>query len=572
MPKIMTRALHILLSLFFLLIVCYVVSPSLNPFHSAMFDMHDMTQVGRIESFVLSLRSGQIPPRLAPEYSYNLGFPVFNFYAPTAYWITSFMMLLGASSVVALKLSFLLTVLLAYASMWYLLSRWFSQTSSIVGALTYVTSTYFATEIMIRGNLAESWFLALFPLGIGLLVEQSLAPRRVIRLCTPIVLALLFMTHNMLGLFAILISVGFACCLAEKKRNAIAIGLALCLSAVFFIPAFAEGSLVQASTVAKEYSYAEHFLCPWQIWTAKDWGFGGSLPGCDADSMSFKLGKIQLILAVFGIFLFGLGLTRRKKQESSVLALCWVAVWMIGALFLTLEISKPLWDLFSPVMALFQFPWRFLVFGMFGVAVFAGYFFQSIPGVFRGILFLPIVLLLVIPARKYFIKPAINYEEYEQKYASTDYRQRYLAYNMREYIARDVDYAYWNTLNPATHPDVMPPFEYTQPIETSQAYVVRKDTLFEKEVVVSGQGEVRLNIHAFPYWKIQINGNTFSPTHVDRLARPIVSVKPLDVISIRYEQTEIEKFADFLAVFALLLIGFGAGDGRSRNQVGNDIH
>ncbi len=84
------------------------------------FDYHDSTQPARIREFTFNLKSGQIPPRIASGFSFNLGYPVFNYYAPTAYWITSGINLLGIDPINSLKISFLITVVIAFLGMYLL--------------------------------------------------------------------------------------------------------------------------------------------------------------------------------------------------------------------------------------------------------------------------------------------------------------------------------------------------------------------------------------------------------------------------------------------------------------------
>ena len=91
--------------------ILFTLSKLLNPLDPRMFNFHDDTQAARIQQMALSIKSLHIPPRLAPEFSHNLGFPVFNFYAPTAYWITTGLHLVGFSIPMALKLSFFLTII-----------------------------------------------------------------------------------------------------------------------------------------------------------------------------------------------------------------------------------------------------------------------------------------------------------------------------------------------------------------------------------------------------------------------------------------------------------------------------
>jgi uncharacterized membrane protein YfhO len=96
----------------------------LNPFEQKMFEFHDDTQAGRIQEFTLNLKHGQIPPRMAPNFSKGLTYPVFNFYAPFSYWLSSLLNLTFFSSVVlAMKASFLLALILSFILIWLFLSE-----------------------------------------------------------------------------------------------------------------------------------------------------------------------------------------------------------------------------------------------------------------------------------------------------------------------------------------------------------------------------------------------------------------------------------------------------------------
>jgi hypothetical protein len=75
------KRFFLILSLAF--VIFFLGNKALNPLNGKMFNYHDDTQAARIQQFVLNLKSLKIPPRIAPTFSNRLGFPVFNFYAPT---------------------------------------------------------------------------------------------------------------------------------------------------------------------------------------------------------------------------------------------------------------------------------------------------------------------------------------------------------------------------------------------------------------------------------------------------------------------------------------------------------
>ncbi|MFH1827262.1 MAG: hypothetical protein ABH812_02375 [bacterium] len=543
----------ILLSVCFILLL-YITFPSLNPLDNRMFNFHDITQAGRINEFVLNLSSGKIPPRLAPEFSFNQGFPLFNFYAPFAYWIAALIYFLGVSVIGSLKLSFFLAFVLSFFTMLWFLRKLFDFIPSLLGATLYVTSTYFATEIMIRGNLAEVWYLALLPLVFSLLITNSKIPTRRNFFLTTIILFFTFTVHNIFSLLSVLIFIGFALLLPNKKSNILAIMLSLLLGSYFLLPALTETSFTQIKSLIKSYSYQDHFLCAWQLWKSNGWNFGSSLPGCGGDQLSFKLGKLNLILGLLGLlFLFFRMFIYKHKNTIQKISL-FIGFLFVFSLFLTLSYSNPIWDLFSPVMALFQFPWRFLIFGMVGVAFFGAYFFHFIKIPFKNILMIIIIIVSFVTARKYLIKPMYSYAEYNTKYNSNSTLTQELAFMMPEYISANTNYGYWSSFDPALPSSKSINFNYSLPVETKQKIIVEKNSHFEKRVSVLNHGKVIVNVQYFPFWKIYINNKQANIEKFDKLGRPILQVDKPSTILIRYEQTPIEKTGNSMTIFGFLLL------------------
>jgi len=155
-----------------LLVLIFTIGKNLLPSNKA-FDYHDSTLPARVKEFTLNLKSGQIPPRIAPNFSFNLGYPVFNYYAPTAYRITSGINLLGFDPINSIKISFLITIIIAFLGMYLLANELVSYPAGIIAGTLLASSPWMATQIFIRGDLAEAWFIALFPLTMYLLKKNS---------------------------------------------------------------------------------------------------------------------------------------------------------------------------------------------------------------------------------------------------------------------------------------------------------------------------------------------------------------------------------------------------------------
>lgn len=551
-PILDARLTHLLTFPLMIALIYFFLGQALNPFDQQMFNFHDETQAGRIHDFALNIENGIIPPRIAPNFSFNLGLPVFNFYSPTAYWISSLIHMSGIDIITSLKLSFLLTILLSYVTMYVFLKRFFAFYPSLLGGIIYSSSIYFAIEIFIRGNLAEAWFLVLFPLGLYMLIANSYSHSRFTFAFSAVIISLLFTTHNVLSPLSFALFVVTLFLLPNKKRSLLVIFSSILLASYFLIPAILEVPWTKATEIAKQFDYKDHFLCLRQIWNSP-WNFGGSLAGCEADLMSFKLGKIHITLGLLGIVAFLYDFLFRKKRNLLFLGILFLT---IGSIFMTTYYSQFVWRIFESILSLFQFPWRFLVFGMFGAAFFSAYLFETIKIPFKYFLVLLIGIVCLYTGTKYFTKPLMTYEEYYQGYLSPIYLHQFVAYNIREYVPHGIDYQYWHYLNPLEVNRQLLDFDYKLPIESKAEYTVVKNNAFEKEVSIYEPTTVVLNIHYFPFWEIQINNTVAIPTEFDRLYRPVIRLTEQSNITIRYKETTVETISNTitLTTFIILMI------------------
>jgi hypothetical protein len=92
------------------------------------------------------------------------------------------------------------------------------------------------------------------------------------------------------------------------KGVAIAILSTFGLTSWFILPVFFERGFVQVDSIATMTNYRDHFVTLAQLWSSP-WGYGGSTKGVAGDSMSFMIGKGQLVLSAIGV----LALVQLKK-------------------------------------------------------------------------------------------------------------------------------------------------------------------------------------------------------------------------------------------------------------------
>ncbi len=439
-----------------LMVLAVTVGRNLNPFALDFFSYHDVTQSSRIEQFTKELTQLHIPPQIAPDYAFGNGYPVFTFYAPTAYWITSMMHLIGFEISQAIKLSFLLSILTAFGGMYTLASRVsHDKVLRLVPAFLYAASPWIASEIFVRGNLAEIWFIALLPWGVWGLQQKNRA------LINSLVLAGLFTSHNALSLIAIIFCFIVAIVQTHRKAALQVFFIALVLSVYFWIPVVFGLSGTYAQDIAQKTDFSDHFLCVSQLWTSNNgWGYGGSAPGCDRDGISFMIGKFTIIFAFAVVFLFISTLLYQvfsrkqilKRERRRDIDLTSIVIVLLGllSLFLTLKVSQPVWEGVS-LMKSFQFPWRFVAFILFAASYISVYIFNYVrlPLYITRSMVLVICAVILILNAKFFVGQLIAAEKVYSLY-STEFVWGKAAYAIPEYLPRTIDLSLWNSLRMKT--------------------------------------------------------------------------------------------------------------------------
>lgn len=522
-------------------------------FSGDVFGYHDITQAGRVSEFVTNLRSLQLPPRIAPSFSFGMGYPIFNHYAPFAYWVTGLMTLIGVSTPLALKLSFFMAVVVAGVSMYFFLNEYFHEYSALVGGVLYASSPYIALEIFVRGNLAELWFLSLLPLVLFLShkVVSSSSNRWFIALAFSF--SFLMTAHNALsiigGAFVLLYGLLF-----HNKKVVYALGVGGLLSAYFLVPAVLELASTHATSIATQTSYIDHFVCPRQLWNSP-LGYGGSTAGC-SDGMSFQVGKVLLSVGVVGILLYIFRHLRYVVKHTSmrienrhVITLCGLT---LITLFLSLGMSQPIWEALDSFLELFQFPWRFLGFFVFGLSFFAAYAVNHTRYIkYMWVLVAAVALTAILLGAQFFIPnpdKTWSNEDFMNEFVSKDYLRNEIVYRVPEYVPTSVDIDAWlNTQgNDVTNEPLI--------VQDGELFTTITESPFSFEVGTSSRSFL-INKHYAPYWNIHLNGEKRIPTDFDELGRPIMTTDAeKTIVKVTYTQTSLQWLANMLTLVGVALL------------------
>ncbi len=369
--------------------------------------MHDSTHISRVYLLEKTLSAGQIPAIWASDITDGAGYPLFHFYAPLAYYLALAAKLFTGSYFVGLKFVLLLSTMLGMSGMYLLVRKW-GRAAGIVSSISYAVLPYAAVNLYVRGAFAEYLAMGLLPWVFYVWIDLSTKRKQVI---AAFITALFLLSHNLIPLItAPLLLIWIIINKPQDlKRWIIPTVATLTLSVFYLLPLLFERSFVMADTVARTTNYALHYVSPSQLWNST-WGYGGSGVGLE-DGMSFKIGKVQLILAVLASLLI---IARKKyKQLFFVLA-------AIFAYFMSTEYSSILWSSVG-VLSIVQFPWRFLVLGGFFASVLAGYAVTLLPTkVLQSLLGTSFVILLLIFNLKYFV-PQTTFVSNPDDFTSQNY-------------------------------------------------------------------------------------------------------------------------------------------------------
>lgn len=326
--------------------------------------MHDDLQAFRIHQMNECFKDFQIPCRWVPDMGYQYGYPQYNFYPPSVYYLGEFFHILGFQFIDSVKIVFALGFIISALTMYLFLRDYLSQWSGLIGSLLYTYIPYKAVNVYVRGALNEFWSLAFYPLlfwsSWKIIKEGGKKNLAFFAIAT----FLLLITHNLMTLIFLPVFgvwVILQVILEKKYRPVINLFqggfLGLGLAAFFTLPVILEKPYAHLETLIGGYfDYRQHFVSLNQLFLSNNWGYGSSVWGL-GDGMSLSAGTIQAIAASITLALAVISFRRFKKLSIIVFALVFIELLV---LFMVHQKSSPIWTALESVLIFLQFPWRFL--------------------------------------------------------------------------------------------------------------------------------------------------------------------------------------------------------------------
>jgi len=382
--------------------------------------------------FSEQLWAGDLYPRWLMGMNDGLGSPVFFYYPPVPFFLTSLLRpffhedvhgwyQLGVSACAALIASGL------SAYLW--LKQIAHRSSALVGAILYMSTPYhLASDLYIRGSLAEYWAFIWMPL-ILFFTHKLVKGHRLAVVGVALSYGLLIMTHLPTTLIFSPLPLGWAIWFAGTSQRARISGLMLAalvlgagLSCVYLWPAMTTQELVFLERMSTGY------------FSYKNWLFFSNFS-------LWRNEKILVLLAMLdlgGIACCTFLITRRNaNNQITRFNAFWFAVAAAGILMMT-QLSMPLWNVLT-ILRKIQFPWRFNAIVSLATTALLTLAVSSLNNSARPRILTAITLLLVIgwiPATGWAIWQAYPFHNPDQKEISYKKKEIEQAREVPEYYPR----------------------------------------------------------------------------------------------------------------------------------------
>ena len=491
--------------LFGLLLSILLLWPFIN---APFFYIQDDVQLIRLHQMSTCFSDLQLPCRWVPDLGAGMGYPLFNFYGPLAYYFGASIYFLTNNILLSAKAMYGIAFIGSYIFMYLAARKLWGNVGGFLSGILYIFIPYHALNFYVRGAMGEMWGMLFFPAVIWavfrLKEKQSVLNTSLLSLT----LSLLIISHNLSALLFFPVMLGLLLLqikfVVAKKRYLICsfsgMLIGLLLAAFYWLPAIAEKELTWIETTTVGYfSYTEHFKGFRKLFFDNSWGYGTSvreIPGGEKDGMSYQVGWVHLLIMFIG--LLGVYLNRKKKKYELILFI-FVLIVIAFSVFMIHPRSQFIWDLLKPQLKYVQFPWRFLLLTSVSVSLLGGgaiLLMEQIGKKYVAFLVTALVLMVVFFNVSFFLP------------------ERYLHYTQEEWLSGDL----WKIQQRKAILDYLPRSAQEAPaaVTTKEYEILTGDTQVENfkkgsnwfslNADVSSHTILRIYVYDFPEWKVFIDG------------------------------------------------------------------
>lgn len=515
------------------------------------FSHHDDLQIMRIFEMRKCLEDFQLPCRWVPDMGYGNGYPLFNYYAVLPYYIGAKLSFF-VGFLTSAKILFALPLFLGAVSMYILAKELFGLYPAILAAILYTFAPYKALDTYVRGDVTESFAMAIIPLCFYFALKLIKEGSSNYILALSLSLGLFLTSHNIMTVLfmpiLLTIIVYFLISKNWKNLSKVVFGFLLGIgtSAFFILPAFFEKNLVQIDNLIKlDLNFRAHFATLNQLFFNRVWGYGASFPG-PYDTISFQIGWPHWWIVIASLFTILISLRSKQKNMLPTLFLGIFAF----SVFMTHIRSAFIWEKIE-ILKFIQFPWRFLSVAVFSSSLLGAYLLQNFK---KGQKYLGLSLvILTIVLNWNFFKPKEFYPNLteKEKLSGKLWEDQQKA-AILDYLPRT-----------AVQPREAAPDE---PLIVSGKGIVEKfenrSNRWQFNAKVEDKTQIEVPVFDFPIWRVKVNGKEANFSNQNYLGRISLNFEKAGkyLISGRFTDTPIRKISNlisFISLIVLIYISYG---------------
>ena len=517
--------------------------------------MQDDLQAFRVYEMDKCIQDWQIPCRWVPDAGYQYGYPQFNYYPPSVYYLGEILHKAGFQYIDTVKILFAAGYILSAIFMFLLVSEFLDNFSGFISAMIYSYVPYKAVEVFVRGAMSEFWSLVFYPLIFWAVYKLIKTSKVKYVALLAISLGLLLTTHLLMAMIFSLSAIIWTVywLIKEKKLKEIykviaGVVLGIGFAAFFVLPVLLERQYAHTETLTEGYfGYLQHFVNIYKLFFSREWGYGSS--GFPNEKLNLSTGLVQWI---FGLITLGLGsfyLISRKKKNYASLAVV-LGILELFTLFMIHVKSSFIWS-GVPILAWLQFPWRFLTVSIFLLAILAGIgvYLMSRFKIWIG---LAIVVVAFVLNVGYFVPKSWENITDVDKFSGVSW-QKELTISIFDYLP------IYAKLPPITAAPPQP--EVLEGVANFSNYTKGSD--FQKGVInVTKDALIRLPLFDFPGMVTRIDGKEVTHWNNDCRKEPfclglITFRVPAGshTIEVKLTNTPIRTAGNYLSLVSFVVIG-----------------
>ena len=309
--------------------------------------------------FYDAIATGHLYPGWLAESNAGYGDPSFRFYPPALYYLLSAFRHATGEWYMATLLTFTAVAIAGGLGIYFWARTILPSSQAMWAGLIYAVAPYHLNQLYQATMLAEWAGSAVLPFVFAFVERVCARGRRRDVAGLAACYALLVLTHLPLTIIGSLALLVYALVRIEAGRRmqtllklSMGAGLGLCASAIYWVTMISEIRWIGINQMDRDASV--------------DYRLNFVLSTFSPDNLNVWwmniLALMTLLLAAPVFLLLRRHVWRQQRQLRPVI------VFTLFALFMALPLSRPVWNLFSPLQQT-QFPWRWLALISMGVAI-----------------------------------------------------------------------------------------------------------------------------------------------------------------------------------------------------------